>query len=591
MRELVSNIFISHVEEDADIALEIALGLEETGYPTWCYEIDSIPGPSYLMQTGQAVEESKAIVVVISPNSLGSRQVTNEVIRAHESNTEFIPILKGITHAEFQTRQPEWREAVGAASSTSISQEGISPILPRIITGLQTLGITPSTSPNSEKITQLRTVLDNIREHGTPVSPIINDPEKATATILAGKTNQEKGKSKRWIKPVLISISVMIVAAIGFVTIQNMIQSEAPLEIPDVEPNLSPPELVNDYEEEKKGSPGFYPVSPTSEVIIDKATATSAMFVNIPDENLKTVINSILGKSSGEEITDIELAKITHLNAEQRGIADLTGIEYLVNLSSISLGDNLISDITPLSSLTKLNQIYLWHNQIKDISPLSSLPNLNRITLGDNQIEDISALSALTKLAVLEIPMNQVGDLSPLSFCTNLVELEMEGNLVNDISVLASLTNLSRIDLRENQISDISALSSLTKLAVLELQRNQISDISALSALENLIVLDLGDNLIRNVSPLIPLTKLTTLSLDNNRIRSIKPLSSLTNLNELRLRWNQIEDIQPLIENGGLSDWDVVFIVGNPLSDTSLKVYVPQLEEKGVEVSFDEGYW
>ncbi len=38
----MSEIFISHVEEDADIALEIALGLEEAGYTIWCYEIDSI---------------------------------------------------------------------------------------------------------------------------------------------------------------------------------------------------------------------------------------------------------------------------------------------------------------------------------------------------------------------------------------------------------------------------------------------------------------------------------------------------------------------------------------------------------------------
>ena len=48
----MSDVFIAHVEEDADVALEIALSLEEAGYTTWCYEVDSIPGPSYLIQTG-----------------------------------------------------------------------------------------------------------------------------------------------------------------------------------------------------------------------------------------------------------------------------------------------------------------------------------------------------------------------------------------------------------------------------------------------------------------------------------------------------------------------------------------------------------
>ena len=64
----MSHIFIAHVEEDADVALEIALGLEETGYRTWCYEVDSFVGASYLVQTGQAVEGSQAVVLVISPN-------------------------------------------------------------------------------------------------------------------------------------------------------------------------------------------------------------------------------------------------------------------------------------------------------------------------------------------------------------------------------------------------------------------------------------------------------------------------------------------------------------------------------------------
>ena len=106
----MGDVFIAHVEEDADVALEIALSLEEAGYSTWCYEVDSIPGPSYLIQTGKAVDEAKAVVVVISPHSVSSRQVTKEVVRAHETDKEFIPVRRDITHIEFQNRQPEWRD-------------------------------------------------------------------------------------------------------------------------------------------------------------------------------------------------------------------------------------------------------------------------------------------------------------------------------------------------------------------------------------------------------------------------------------------------------------------------------------------------
>ena len=120
----MSHIFISHCEEDAEIALEIAISLEKVGYTTWCYELDSIPGPSYLIQTGQAIEQAQSVVLIILPHSVGSRQVTNEVVRAHESGKYFIPILQDITHIEFQNRQPEWREAVGSRYLNTHSARG-----------------------------------------------------------------------------------------------------------------------------------------------------------------------------------------------------------------------------------------------------------------------------------------------------------------------------------------------------------------------------------------------------------------------------------------------------------------------------------
>ena len=103
-------------------------------------------------------------------------------------------------------------------------------------------------------------------------------------------------------------------------------------------------------------------------------------------------------------------------------------------------------------------------------------------------------------------------------------------------------------------------------------------------------MLYLRSNQIRTTSPLLSLTKLSELNLDGNQIKNIQPLSSLINLNQLGLQWNRIVDIQPLVENGGLSDWDTVYLAGNRLSDISLNVYIPQLEERGVEISFDESH-
>jgi len=140
----MSDVFISHVEEDSTVALEVARSLEAAGYSTWYYERDSLPGVSYLVQTGQAVDESRAVVLLISSSSLGSHQVTKEVVRAHEGGKAFLPVLIDVTHVEFQTRQPEWREAVGAAASISIAERGMQAVLSAVVRGLGGLGVMPT---------------------------------------------------------------------------------------------------------------------------------------------------------------------------------------------------------------------------------------------------------------------------------------------------------------------------------------------------------------------------------------------------------------------------------------------------------------
>jgi TolB-like protein/ketosteroid isomerase-like protein len=160
------DVFVSHVEPDATLALEIALGLEQAGYRTWCYEHDTVPGVSYLIQTGQAVEDCTVMVLVISQQAIGSRQVTKEVVRAHESNKQFIPVLCDVTHAEFQAREPEWREALGAAASIRLMGKGAAGAIPRIIDGLERLHVRPSGPADPDRLEALRELI--AEQRGTP---------------------------------------------------------------------------------------------------------------------------------------------------------------------------------------------------------------------------------------------------------------------------------------------------------------------------------------------------------------------------------------------------------------------------------------
>ena len=353
--------------------------------------------------------------------------------------------------------------------------------------------------------------------------------------------------------------------------------------------------------------------------------------VDIPDANLRAVIADSLGKASDATITRADMLTLTHLDAPNTNISDLTGLAYATNLQTLDLGDewvygrgransNSVSDFSPLSSLTSLTLLDLGRNDILDISalvsaisgltnlrslsldgnnisdfsPLSSLTSLTLLDLEDNDISDISALvsaiSGLTNLRSLSLGNNNISDISPLSSLTNLTELRLLYNTISDISPLSGLTNLTELSLRRTSISDISPLSGLTNLTELNLGLNNISDISPLSGLTSLEeYLDLSRNDISDISPLSSLINLKRLYLDENRISDISALSDLTNLTGLVLHDNSISDISPLVANTGLGSGGRVYLdlQNNPLSNTSLNTHIPMLQDRGVTVRFD----
>ena len=188
--------------------------------------------------------------------------------------------------------------------------------------------------------------------------------------------------------------------------------------------------------------------------------------------------------------------------------------------------------------------------------------------------------------ALIRVKLNkQNGDITDLDL-ENITALNGGGWNISDISGIEHCTNLQNLDLRDNQIIDISSLSGLVQLQTLALLNNQIIDINPLSGLMNLQVLGLSGNQIIDIGSLSGLTNLTLLYLDNNQIININLLSALINLKELGLADNQIVDIFPLTQNSGIDNGDSVYLTNNPLSDTSINTYIPQLEALGVIVHY-----
>ena len=193
-------------------------------------------------------------------------------------------------------------------------------------------------------------------------------------------------------------------------------------------------------------------------------------------------------------------------------------------------------------------------------------------------------MSELTRLVA---PNASISNLAGLELATNLTELSLSGNSISELSALSGLTNLTLLGLDNNSISELSALSRLTNLVGLALNDNSISELPALSGLTNLIGLDLSGNTVSNITSLGGLTQLRVLCLRNNSISELSALSGLTNLIRLRLGNNSISDLSALVTNTGLKRGTSVNVSENPLSFVSINTHIPDLQERNVEITYD----
>ncbi len=200
----------------------------------------------------------------------------------------------------------------------------------------------------------------------------------------------------------------------------------------------------------------------------------------IRDANLERAIRQAINRPEGE-LRAADVLGITELDAREKEISSLEGIQAITNLQTLRLEQNKLSDI----------------------SPLSRLKNLETLTLRGNEVSDLNPLAALSRLQVLDLRDNCAVDISPLAELTALVDLNLRGNGIEDISSLAGLTNLQELNIRDNVISDISVLANLSRLQDLNLRNNLVKDVGALAELTSLTTrLYLEGNPINNFRPL-----------------------------------------------------------------------------------------
>lgn len=93
-------------------------------------------------------------------------------------------------------------------------------------------------------------------------------------------------------------------------------------------------------------------------------SAANQIAVRIPDRSLRLAVNAALGRNAMDSLDRSELARLTTLTAVGKGISDLTGLEWAVNLKSADLRNNNIASTTPVDGLTQLTSLLLSGNPV-----------------------------------------------------------------------------------------------------------------------------------------------------------------------------------------------------------------------------------
>ena len=298
--------------------------------------------------------------------------------------------------------------------------------------------------------------------------------------------------------------------------------------------------------------------------------------VQIPDSNLRAAIAEELGKSPDAPITAEEMESLKRLEAGNKSIQDLTGLQFATNLERLDIYLNQLSNLSPIADLIELRELKLGGNPISDISPVKGLTNLTVLYFDDTQVSDLSPLAGLINLKKLDFnnidntldlsPIaglinleslvgDKISSLSPVAGLIKLDALFFDGDNISNLSSVAGLINLRVIHIGGTSVSDLSPLARLTKLEHIYLPGSDISDLTPLAGLTRLKELYLHhQDILSDISPLAGLTELERLNLEDNSISDLSPLANLTNLTWLKVGGGNISDLSPLAGLTGLKE-------------------------------------
>jgi len=280
-----------------------------------------------------------------------------------------------------------------------------------------------------------------------------------------------------------------------------------------------------------------------------------AQEVIIPDPGLNSAIRDALQKPVGP-ITEQDMLSLTLLDAHNRNISSVAGLEAARNLNTLLIFRYHLTNFS-IPELTSLAVLDLSGNALTNVSLPAVMTNLFSLVIVGNSLTGLTLPVNAPQLVELDLENNQLTSFNPPGNLASLGVLDLSFNSLTNCSLPDGLTNLDTLRLTANALADFTVPVGLPRLTQLYLDDNRFASFSLPAGLTNLHVLDFFFNQLTNLSLPTDLRNLISLDLDNNQLTSLELPANLTNVSFLRLRANRLTHFSLPVDMTGLSYLDI----------------------------------
>jgi surface protein len=207
-----------------------------------------------------------------------------------------------------------------------------------------------------------------------------------------------------------------------------------------------------------------------------KFTCDGNDIVNIPDANFKAALlaNTTINSTDDGEITYGEAEAYTGMiDVDQLLIADLTGIETFVNITSLDCGQNSLASIN-ISNNTELKTLWIDNNDLTSVD-ISNLTKLSDFRCGNNAITTLE-LSNNTEITVLIVGGNELSEIDVSALTKLSTQFSCDSNNLTSLDV-SNNPLLKRLFIQNNQITELN-LSNNPSLNDVYLVNNQLTSLN-----------------------------------------------------------------------------------------------------------------